>query len=242
MTDPSEARGERLESWKRIAAHLRRDVRTVQRWEQANGLPVHRHQRAHRAIPYAYSKELDDWWTRHSDIAPSDAPPNRKGRFIAAAVAVLFVLIAGSYGVGQLLKTRGAAVPPNSIAVLPFVDLSEGMANEEFADGVTEELIDRLNKIPDLRVPAPASTFYYKNKTVPVAEIGSALGVAFVLDGSVRRSGDRVRVSARLIRAQDTAVVWSESYDRPWSDILTVQDDIASQVISELKEFTRRAP
>ena len=127
MTEPSEARGERLESWKRIAAYLRRDVRTVQRWEQTNGLPVHRHQRAQRAIPYAYTKELDVWWTGHSDIAPSEAPPNRKGRFIAAAVALLFVLIAGTYGVGQLLRTRFAAVPPNSIAVLPFVDLSEGM-------------------------------------------------------------------------------------------------------------------
>ncbi len=100
----------------------------------------------------------------------------------------------------------------------------------------------RLNKVPGLRVPAPASTFYYKNKTVPVTEIGRALGVAFVLDGSIRKSGDRVRVAARLIRAEDTAVVWSDSYDRPWSDILTLQDDIAIEVTSALKEFTRRSP
>ena len=193
MTDPSETRGERLESWKKIAAYLRRDVRTVQRWEQANGLPVHRHQRAQRAIPYAYAKELDAWWTRQSDIAPSDAPPTRKGRFIVAAAAHSPRADCGSYGVVQLLKNRGAPVSPNSIAVLPFVDLSEGMANEEFADGITEELIDRLNKIPDLRVPAPASTFYYKNKTVPVTDIGRALGVAYVLDGSVRKAGDRVQ-------------------------------------------------
>jgi transcriptional activator of cad operon len=232
MTDPSEARGERLESWKKIAAYLRRDVRTVQRWEQTNGLPIHRHQRAQRPIPYAYTKELDTWWTRQPDIAPSEAPPTGKGRFIVAAAALLLVLIAGSYGVGQLMKTRGAAVPPNSIAVLPFVDLSEGMANEEFADGVTEELIGRLNKIPGLRV----------HKPVPGTEIGSALGVEFVLDGSVRKAGDRVRVAARLIRADDTTVVWSESYDRPWSDILTVQDEIASEVTSALKEFTGRSP
>ena len=242
MTDPSEARGERLESWKKIAAYLRRDVRTVQRWEQSNGLPVHRHQRAQRAIPYAYAKELDAWWTRQSDIAPSDAPPARKGRFIVAAAALLLMLLFGSYGVVQLLKDRGAPVSPNSIAVLPFVDLSEGMANEEFADGITEELIDRLNKVPDLRVPAPASTFYYKNKTVPVTDIGRALGVAYVLDGSVRKAGDRVRVAARLIRADDNDVVWSESYDRPWSDILSVQDDIASEVTRSLKDFTRRSP
>ena len=242
MTELSEARGERLESWKKIASYFRRDVRTVQRWEQTNGLPIHRHQRAQRPIPYAYTKELDEWWTRQSDIAPSDAPPTRKPTLIVAAVALLVVLIAGTYGVGQLFKTRAAAVPPNSIAVLPFVDLSEGMANEEFADGVTEELIGRLNKVPGLRVPAPASTFYYKNKTVPVTEIGRALGVAFVLDGSIRKSGDRVRVAARLIRAEDAVVVWSDSYDRPWSDILTLQDDIAIEVTSALKEFTQRSP
>jgi len=242
MTESSEARGERLESWKKIAAYLRRDVRTVQRWEQSNGLPVHRHQRAQRAIPYAYAKELDAWWTRQSDIAPSNAPPARTGRFIVAAAALLLMLISGSYGVVQLLKDRGAPVSPNSIAVLPFVDLSEGMPNEEFADGITEELIDRLNKVPDLRVPAPASTFYYKNKSVPVTDIGKALGVAYVLDGSVRKAGDRVRVAVRLIRADDNDVVWSESYDRPWSDILTVQDDIASEVARSLKDFTRSSP
>jgi len=242
MTESSEARGERLESWKKIAAYLRRDVRTVQRWEQSNGLPVHRHQRAQRAIPYAYAKELDAWWTRQSDIAPSNAPPARTGRFIVAAAALLLMLISGSYGVVQLLKDRGAPVSPNSIAVLPFVDLSEGMPNEEFADGITEELIDRLNKVPDLRVPAPASTFYYKNKSVPVTDIGKALGVAYVLDGSVRKAGDRVRVAVRLIRADDNDVVWSESYDRPWSDILTVQDDIASEVAHSLKDFTRSSP
>ena len=240
MTEPLEERGERLESWKKIAAYLRRDVRTVQRWEQTYGLPVHRHQRAQRAIPYAYAKELDAWWTRQSDIAPGDAPPARRGRFIIAAAALLLTVIAGAVGVVQLYKSRIAPVPPHSIAVLPFVDLSEGMANEEFADGMTEELIDRLNRIPGLRVPAPASTFNYKNKTVPIAEIGKALGVAFVLDGSVRKAGDRVRVAARLIRANDDTVVWSESYDRPWSDILTVQDDIASEVTSALRELTRR--
>jgi TolB-like protein len=228
MTEPSEAPGERLESWKKIAAYLRRDVRTVQRWEQTNGLPVHRHQRAQRAIPYAYAKELDAWWTRQSDIAPSEAPPARKGRFIVAAAALLLILIAGAFAVAPFLN-RGAPAPPNSIAVLPFVDLSEGMANEEFADGITAELIERLNKIPGLQI-----------RTVPVTDGRRALGVAFVLEGSARKAGNRVRVSAQLIRVEDGTVVWSESYDRSWSDILTVQDDIASQVTNALQEVTRR--
>jgi len=225
MTDPSEGRGERLESWKKIAAYLRRDVRTVQRWEQTNGLPVHRHQRAQRAIPYAYANELDAWWTRQSDIAPADAPPARRGRRIVAAAALLIMLIAGSYEAVHLWQSRHAPLLPISVAVLPFVDLSEGMANEEFADGITEELIDRLGRIPGLRV-----------KKVSASGTGT-LDVAFALDGSARKAGDRVRVSARLIRVDDGTVVWSQSYDLPWSDILTMQDDIASAVTNALQEY-----
>jgi transcriptional activator of cad operon len=237
MTDPDE----RLESWKKIAAYLRRDVRTVQRWEETNGLPVHRHQRANRALPYAYKKELDAWWTRQSGSDPAlvqetavESPPSRRKVFIAVA-AVLVLGVAGVHVALSLLGAGGAAVPPKSVAVLAFVDLSEDMANEEFADGISEELIDRLNRIPELKVPAPTSTFYFKNKQVPVADIGRSLGVAYVLDGSVRKSGEQVRVAARLIRADDSQVVWSESYDRSWSDMLAVQDDIAGRVTEALE-------
>jgi transcriptional activator of cad operon len=100
-----------------------------------------------------------------------------------------------------------ATQPQNSIAVLPFLDLTEGMKEEEFADGMTEELIDKLSKIPGLRVPSPTSSFYFKDKQVTVAEIAKALGVAYVLDGSVRKSGGRLRVAARLMRADNGYVV-----------------------------------
>ena len=129
----------------------------------------------------------------------------------------------------------GNPVPQKSIAVLPFLDLTEGMTKEEFADGMTEELIDRLNKIPGMRVPAPTSSFYFKNKHVPVPEIAKALRVAYVLDGSIRKSGARVWIAARLIRADTAEVVWSETYDRAWNDILTVQDDIAGEVTKALQ-------
>jgi transcriptional activator of cad operon len=119
--------------------------------------------------------------------------------------------------------------------VLPFLDLTEGMKEEEFADGMTEELIDRLSMIPGFRVPSPTSSFYYKGKQMPVADIAKALGVAYVLDGSVRKSGDRLRVAARLVRAESGYVIWSESYDRPLHDILMVQDDIAGEVTKALQ-------
>jgi TolB-like protein/DNA-binding winged helix-turn-helix (wHTH) protein len=129
-----------------------------------------------------------------------------------------------------------AAQPQKSVAVLPFLDLTEGMKEEEFADGMTEELIDKLSKIPELRVPAPTSSFYFKGKQVPVADIAKTLGVSYVLDGSVRKSGKRLRVAARLVRAESGYVIWSETYDRPLGDKLMVQDDIAGQVTKALRE------
>ncbi|MGA8310410.1 MAG: transcriptional regulator, partial [Terriglobales bacterium] len=127
------------------------------------------------------------------------------------------------------------SLPQKSIAVLPFLDLTEGMHEEEFADGMTEELIDRFSKIPGLQLPAPTSSFYFKGKKIPVADIARTLGVAYVLDGSVRKSGARLRVAARLIQADNGYVVWSETYDRPFDDILMVQDDIAGEVTKALK-------
>ena len=128
-----------------------------------------------------------------------------------------------------------AAQPQKSVAVLPFLDLTDGMKEEEFADGMTEELIDKLSKIPDFRVPAPTSSFYFKGKKVPVDEIAKTLGVAFVLDGSVRKSAARFRVAARLVRAENGYVMWSETYDRPLVDKLLVQEDIAGEVAKALK-------
>jgi TolB-like protein len=100
---------------------------------------------------------------------------------------------------------------------------------------MTEELIDKFSKIPGLRVPSPTSSFYFKGKQIPVADIAKTLGVAYVLDGSVRKSGTRLRVAARLIRADSGYIVWSETYDRSFRDILMVQDDIAGEVTTALR-------
>jgi TolB-like protein len=144
-----------------------------------------------------------------------------------------------------------ASQPQKSIAVLPFLDLTEEMNQEPFADGMTEELIDKLSKIPGLRVPPPTSSFYFKGKLWPrshgtpqmtIADIAKALGVAYILDGGVRKSGARVRVDVRLIRADDGYVVWSETYDRPFDDILMVQDDIAGEVTKALRASMEAGP
>jgi len=167
-------------------------------------------------------------WVDQS-IAPTRGPRLRGG-FIRAGGAALGLAV-----VVALLFRGMAPQLQKSIAVLPFLDLTEKMNQEPFADGMTEELIDKLSKIPGLRVPAPTSSFYFKGKQMTVADIAKALGVAYVLDGSVRKSGARLRVATRLIRADSGYVVWSETYDRPLDDILMVQDDIAGEVTKALR-------
>lgn len=145
---------------------------------------------------------------------------------------------AGSDG----LAIANAAPSQSSIAVLPFLDLTEGMKEEEFADGMTEELIGKISKIPGFRVPAPTSSFYFKDKQVPVPEIARTLGVAYILDGSVRKSGSTVRIAARLVRADNGYVMWAETYDRPFTDVLMVQDNIAGEVAKVLKTAIQANP
>jgi transcriptional activator of cad operon len=182
--------------------------------------------------------------------AGSDAPQrgSRRRRFViwAGGAALCLVLVGALLLHGKISNHSSTlaahASPPKSIAVLPFLDLTEGMNEEPFADGMTEELIDKLSKVPEFRVPAPTSSFYFKGKHVPVADIASRLGVVYVLDGSVRKSGGRLRVAARLMRAEDGYVIWSEAYDRPFDDILMVQDDIAGEVTKALRSSIEARP
>jgi len=122
-----------------------------------------------------------------------------------------------------------------SIAVLPFVNISGDTANEYFADGLSEELLNLLAKIPELRVAARTSAFKFKNEKIDVQEVAQKLNVAHILEGSVRKSGNKVRITAQLIKAADGYHLWSETYDRTLDDIFVVQDDIAGEVVKALK-------
>ena len=128
-----------------------------------------------------------------------------------------------------------STAPERSIAVLPFTDMSEKKDQEYFSDGLSEELIDMLTKIPDLRVPARTSSFYFKGQHATIAEIAKALSVTHVLEGSVRKSGGTLRVTAQLIRADNGYHLWSETYDRAAQDVFKVQDEIAARVVDALK-------
>jgi len=122
-----------------------------------------------------------------------------------------------------------------SIAVLPFLDMSPGKDQEYFADGMSEEVLNLLTQLPQLRVIARTSSFSFKGKEVDIAEIAHKLNVAHVLEGSVRKSGGTLRITAQLIRASDSTHLWSQTYDRQLTDVFKVQDEIARAVVAALQ-------
>jgi TolB-like protein/tetratricopeptide (TPR) repeat protein len=131
--------------------------------------------------------------------------------------------------------TNSSAIGEKSIAVLPFVDMSEKHDQEYFADGMAEEVLDLLAKLPGLRVVGRTSSFQFRGKSVDVRRIGDVLRVSYVLEGSVRRSGDQVRVTVQLLSAEDGAHRWSGTYDAKFDDVLKVQDAIASNLARSLE-------
>ena len=182
--------------------------------------------------------------------APAAPLKSRYTRILVAAAVAMIVtyLVVDKFWLSRqvLEKTPiAAALPVNapappvisdkSIAVLPFLDMSEKHDQEYFSDGLAEELLDLLSKTPGLRVIARTSSFYFKGKQVPLPEIAKTLNVANLLEGSVRRSGSRLRVTTQLIRADTGEHLWSESYDRDLKDVFQVQDDIAAAVVKALR-------
>src|SRR5215469_9826381 len=156
---------------------------------------------------------------------------------IPGAVAVLFLIGAtlGAYFWNRHNKTTVSPSTPTSIAVLPFADLSPSHDQEYFADGLTEELINDLAQVQGLKVVARSSSFQFKGKNEDLRIVGRDLGVANVLEGSIRREGDRVRVRAELTKVHDGFQLWSETYDRRIDDIFAIQDEIARSATGALQ-------
>jgi len=217
-------------------------VATVRPWTGQSGSPV--------------GGQPETSQTTGSESAGTSAPAGglrRKFGFALAAGAVFCCALVTGFLLAYFYHARlahqahsalasTASQRHQSIAVLPFLDLTDDMKQEPFADGMTEELIDKFSKIPGMHVPAPTASFYFKGKQMPIVDIAKKLGVACVLDGSVRKSGSRLRVAARLIRADSGFVIWSETYDRPLTDVLVVQDEIADEVTKRLKASIEEKP
>jgi adenylate cyclase len=200
---PAPAPGERLDSWKEIAAYLRRGTRTVQRWEREEGLPIHRLQHEKLGSVYAFRTELDTWWSSRGAELESEAP-------VAAELGA-------------------------SIAVLPFADLSRERDQEYFCEGVAEEIINALARLENLRVASRTSAFRFKAGSADAREIGRKLRVGTLLEGSVRKDGDRCRISVQLTNAEDGYHLWSAAYDREMTGIFSIQEEIARQVVQALQ-------
>ena len=234
-----------FDSWKEIAAYLRRTEKTCRRWEKELGLPVHRLEDSTRARVFAYKDELDLWVAKagHLDALIDNGKARdarskvgKKRSFFAVAAFVVILVCMGIWlGIFKKERPLRALNPIQSIAVLPFEDLSPGRDQEHLADGMTDALINALCGVPGLRVPARTSSFFFKGKKIPLPEIGRLLHADALIDGSIQVSGEKIRLTVRLVKTSDGYHLWSEKYDRPLNDIFAVQDDIARAVVRTFK-------
>ena len=205
----------------------------------AIGLPI--------AIIFAWAFELTPEGVRkEKDVDRSESITQKTGRRIdfmiitVLAVALLFAISTHQWTTGiagtaedamEIVETDGA----ESIAVLPFVNMSDDPNNEYFSDGISEELLNVLVRVEGLRVASRTSSFAFKDKDTSIPDIAASLGVDHVLEGSVRKAGDTVRVTAQLIDVRTDSHLWSQTYDRKLEDIFAIQDEISGQIVAALK-------
>lgn len=209
------------------------------------------------AMIFAWVFELTpDGLKRDADVEPVDsiAPQTarRMERLIIALFAVALVFFAfdkfvlapkreaslvsvATKAITEKVAQQEKAENQKSIAVLPFIDMSQAKDQEYFSDGLAETTLDMLSRVPDLKVISRTSSFAFKGKPMDVREIGKKLGVAHILEGSVQQSGDTLRITAQLIRASDGAHLWSKQYDRKMADIFKIQDEVATEVVKAIQ-------
>src|SRR5471032_241986 len=176
---------------------------------------------------------------RESEVDRSESIVRETGRkldrWIIATLGVAVVLLLASTFVLHKDAGEVAAASAKSIAVLPFTDLSPAHDQEYFSDGMAEEILDALAQVTDLKVAGRTSSFYFKDKNEDLRAIGKALGVANILEGSVRKQGDKVRITAQLIRTEGGFHLWSESYDGSMTNVFELQERIARAIADQLK-------
>jgi TolB-like protein len=198
---------DRLSSWKAIAAYLHCSVRTARRWEHAEGLPVHRHVHQQLGRVFALATELDTWRRSRARSPDPVSPPS--------------------------------SMPPlasdRSIAVLPFTNQSPDVEDTYFAEGLSEEVTIALTKVGALRVTSRRSAAVFRGVSAGAATIAKRLGVRYLVEGSVRRVGDRLRVSAQLIDAPQDVHTWAGTYDGALADVFSIQEQVARKIVEALE-------
>jgi pentatricopeptide repeat protein len=242
-----------LDSWKEIASYVKRDVSTVQRWEKREGMPVHRHVHERRGSVYAHSSELDAWLQSRklhleeeerehraetSEEAETEHQPEERPwarRWLVSCGLALLALMAVTYVTIRSRTERATRPKIQSLAVLPLRNLSGDPTQDYFADGMTEALIGRLSMIQGLRVISRTSVMRYKDTHTSVPEIAKTLGVDAIVEGSVVREGNRIRVHAQLIRCATDEHFWSETYDRELGDALALESEVAQAIAARVE-------
>ena len=251
----ADSRGRRLESWKEIAAYLGRDVTTVRRWEKHEGLPVYRLLHHKLGSVYAYAAELDAWRDKRAPTAATDAPDVRqvsevvrRGAHARRAAALAALALALAAGLIWLARERTTIQPASasggmrSLAVLPLQNFSGNPEQDYLSDGMTEALIARLSTIHALRVISRTTAMQFKGTRKSVPAIGKELNVDALIEGSVLRSGDKIRISVQLIRADTDEHLWSGTYDREVQDVLALQSDVTYGIARHIEVAVSGTP
>lgn len=253
----------RLESWGEIASYLRREIRTVQRWERYHGLPVHRLVIGKLGSVYAYPSELDQWRREREPkeseaeepskgpngetpsaetivVTPSPAQPEAdqpamlRLRWIVAAAAVLFVASALAYLIVRPTLPSLSGDQKIRLFVRPFANSGHNSAQDEFIAGLTEETITQLGKMDPAHLGVIAPASSELLASKPIDELGRILHVQYVLQGGVSRNGNQVRIDTQLYSVKDQTQIWSESYKDDLGDILKVQDNVSRDVAQQI--------
>ena len=231
----------RLDSWKEIAGFFNRDIRTVQLWEKREQLPVHRHDHGSRSSVYAWPEELREWRKQRKPAQPEPVKPVRERKIgrqsILIIVFVSLVLAAAALIGGRFWYLRykmAHTVSAHTLAVLPFENFTSDPNQDYLSDGVTDELTSVVAAIPGLQVVARTSAFQFRHKAGDVREIGQELNAAALLEGSLGRNGNQLRVNVQLIRTSDGYHIWSHIYDCSFRDVGSIEDKIARSVQEHL--------
>src|SRR5438034_4391350 len=193
------------------------------------------------ALIIAWAFELTPEGLKRTEVADELPRKSERNRAWIYVVIIAGAVAASLFFVGRYTSSKqGAEMSEKSIAVLPFENRSEDKANAYFAEGVQDEILTRLSKITDLKVTSRSSTQHYKSAPENLAEIAKQLGVAHILEGSVQKSGDAVRVNVQLIKADNDSQVWAETFDRKLTDIFSVESDVAKAIADQLRVHITR--
>ncbi len=245
-----------------IQHFLRRDIRTVQRWEATEGLPVYRHQHSKQGSIYAYRTEIDAWWkARQPSIRhprSKDGRPRKASRTLAGlpypqmAIYALLVLLLGlvlSFAkakqmfLNRRMRTQSAALTkPVKIAVLPFESLSPGSQDANLASNITEELIGDCQRLAALHVVDPNLATSFRSASESPQQIARLLNADKLLRGTASRNGNNIRITAELIDPATGAAIWSRTFDQSAEDLLKTEENIATAIASGVENALAANP